>query len=1127
MPAPPPRKPSIPDTNDHKLCGFLLAVLSLNPPNQEQEHHEPEESPQLTIDSPLFLSSEGPNAGFRTGAGHLLSPVSNEPSLPSGQKQMTPNGSSSRKRRRVGHGGTSIVRHLHVLIANKCIRICARIIRVLEREVEGARAVVIVDVYLPLSLWSGWQFPKFGAMAASLFAHLSCNWEERNTLLEYPENYEKVIQGDGNRIWNPSDCHVLGCKVHCSRSGSKKKNPFELHEIFKNLPGLGMEKRSYYARIRSETAPLGSGIWDLSDDLLTGVLSALNPKDLIKVSATCRHLRSLAVSIMPCMKLRLFPHQQEAVKWMLQRERHAEVLPHPLYMDFSTEDGFHFYINSVSGEISTGAVPTITDFRGGLFCDEPGLGKTITALSLILKTHGTLAGPPSGVEVKWCSHNPDEQCGYYELSAKSNSTPSKITSSWKRLLGQNGRRGQISSDMFSPENKFEETPISSNSSKWALVLPTTHSTSSRDSLSKVRLSLQKTHFVRCTRSLTRVKRNLLETYGQESGLSHEEDKLEKEVHEKRSILSGPKAETWLKEGSFSFSPTSDNRKKPKNIHGGGSELNETWVQCDACSKWRKLSKDKSIPDSKVAWFCSMNSDPFHQNCTDPEESWDYSKSITYLPGFHNKEAPSGEEQNVSFFMGVLKEHCSLINNETKKALTWLANLSSDKLLQMETTGIAPPPSLNMVAVSGKDVHNYREIFQAFGLTKRVEKGVIRWFYPRNLHNLAFDLDALKIALTKPLDIFRLYLSRATLIVVPANLVEHWKNQIFRHVSPGQLRVYVWTDNKKPQAHNLAWDYDIVITTFHRLSIEWGRRKRSALMEVHWLRVVLDEGHTLGAGLNLTNKLQMAISLAASARWLLTGTPIPNTPSSQVAHLQPMLKFLHEEAYGDNQKSWECGILRPFEAEMEEGRMRLLELLRRCMISARKADLLTIPPCIKKITFLHFTEEHAKSYNELVVTVRRNILMADWNDPSHVESLLNPKQWKFRSNLIRNVRLSCCVAGHIKVTDAGQDIQETMDILVQQDLDPDSEEYVLIKYALLNGGNCIRCKEWCRLPVITPCMHLLCLDCVALDSERCTFPGCGHPYKMQSPEILTRPENPNPKWLFLKILLSCNHHINRF
>ncbi|KAL5730111.1 hypothetical protein ACHQM5_002978 [Ranunculus cassubicifolius] len=200
----------------------------------------------------------------------------------------------------------------------------------------------------------------------------------------------------------------------------------------------------------------------------------------------------------------------------------------------------------------------------------------------------------------------------------------------------------------------------------------------------------------------------------------------------------------------------------------------------------------------------------------------------------------------------------------------------------------------------------------------------------------------------------------------------------------------------------------------------------------------------------------------------------------------------------------------FEAEMEDGRSRLLELLQRCMISARKEDLRTIPPCKKNVVFLDFTEEHARTYNELAVTVLRNILMADWNDPSHVESILNPKQWKVRTALIRNVRLSCCVSGHIKVVEAGDDIQETMDKLVEeQGLEQFSEEYVFIKISITDGCHCFRCKEWCRLPVITPCRHLLCLDCVSMDSEKCTLPGCGRQYKMQSPKI--RAENPNPKW----------------
>ncbi|PWA66472.1 F-box protein [Artemisia annua] len=172
--------------------------------------------------------------------------------------------------------------------------------------------------------------------------------------------------------------------------------------------------------------------------------------------------------------------------------------------------------------------------------------------------------------------------------------------------------------------------------------------------------------------------------------------------------------------------------------------------------------------------------------------------------------------------------------------------------------------------------------------------------------------------------------------------------------PGQLHVYVWADRKKPLVRNIAWDYDVVITTFSRLSAEWrAHKKRSVLMQVHWPRVVFDK----------EKKHTDWISIHGIRAFL--------------GHLRLKWKRVGPDCYS-------------------------------------------------------YSGEHAETYNELVVNVRRNILMADWNDPSHVESLLNPKQWKFRSTLIRNVRLSCCVAGHINVTDAGEDIQETMDILVEMD-----------------------------------------------------------------------------------------------
>ncbi|KFK34687.1 hypothetical protein AALP_AA5G178200 [Arabis alpina] len=1100
---------------DHKLCGFLRAVVTVDSPDQ------------VSLGSSCFIFNDGSFTGFKSENGSMLSLI-NPKSLiseiaadegdhdglerestrksresPKSKKRVSSsksksvqrekNGSGKKKVRSIGmvNGSLSVVQQLHALVANKCLRIISRVVKADKGENGEERAVVLVDVYLPIALWSGWQFPKCKATAAALFKHLSCDWGLRSSILN-----GEIIWEEGNgrikAIWDLSDCHVFDCNLHCNAPDSPERRLFKLHEIFKSLPSPGNYDVLDSSRVSPSTDSCASGIWDLPDDVMISILMKLKPKDLISIAGVCRLLRSLAFVVVPCMNLKLFPHQQAAVGWMLERERKAEVFSHPLYLNFDTADGFSFYVNVVTSDIITEAAPMVNDFRGGMFCDEPGLGKTITALSLILKTQGTMADPPEGLPVIWCTHKGDKKCAYYEYT--SDQFTSNDMFNVKRFLSPSSCRSQLSLEAFRPLLDSKSMPHKKarlmDSDGQTYESQSSNFESGFDNPIPDSLDLE----AESRQSLGNVRKNLLHAYNGASELSE--------------VLEGERIGSWKKCDRISGCK----RKGPTD----SDVESDVWIQCDSCSKWRRKIDD-SAHVTGSAWFCSNNGDPAYQSCNDPEEN--------SVQGFYTKGAFGEENGNISFFTSVLRQHRSSVTSTVQKALIWLAKLPLEKLSQMETVGLPGPLVGSRL---NQDGLKFQRIFRAFGLMSRVEKGVTRWYYPKFLENSVFDSPALKVALCQPLDTIRLYLSKATLIVVPANLVDHWKTQIQKHVSPGQLRILIWTDHKKLSPDSLAWDYDVVITTFSRLSAEWNPRKKSPspLIQVHWLRVMLDEGHTLGSSLSLTNKFQMAVSLTACSRWLLTGTPTPNTPNSQVSHLQSLLKFLHEEVYGENLKFWEAGILRPFEAEMEEGRSRLLQLLQRCMISSRKKDLRMIPPCIKKLTYLNFVPGHARSYNELVATVRRNILLADWNDPSHVESLLNSKQWKFRSATIRNVRLSCCVAGHIKMTDAGHDIKETMDELLESGLDLSTEEYSSIENSLISGCNCKRCGEWCRLPVITPCRHLLCLDCVALDSERCTFPGCGYLYEMQTPETLARRENPNPKWPVPKDLIELQPSYNQ-
>ncbi len=56
-----------------------------------------------------------------------------------------------------------------------------------------------------------------------------------------------------------------------------------------------------------------------------------------------------------------------------------------------------------------------------------------------------------------------------------------------------------------------------------------------------------------------------------------------------------------------------------------------------------------------------------------------------------------------------------------------------------------------------------------------------------------------------------------------------------------------------------------------------------------------------------------------------------------------------------------------------------------------------------MTVLDFAPEHALSSNELVEVVKKNILLGDWGDEDHNESLLSMRNSKWGQEMLKNVR----------------------------------------------------------------------------------------------------------------------------
>ncbi|KAE9183262.1 hypothetical protein PF005_g22159 [Phytophthora fragariae] len=252
-------------------------------------------------------------------------------------------------------------------------------------------------------------------------------------------------------------------------------------------------------------------------------------------------------------------------------------------------------------------------------------------------------------------------------------------------------------------------------------------------------------------------------------------------------------------------------------------------------------------------------------------------------------------------------------------------------------------------------------------------------------------------------------SSACLIAVPDALVEHWAEQIEAHVMNQGLKTYVdkAVAGTLPNSKKLA-RYDVVIVSFSRMAKEWKlhrppsaletrrtprygfedqpdryldgsiRGEVSSLLSIHWLRVVVDEGHKLG-GRAPTQLMQMSRLLCAERRWVMSGTPSPNTlQSADLQYIHGLLVFLRNQPYGrPDGYAWSKAIARPFERNEPVGFYRLQFLLSRIMIRHTKDSIRDkLPRPIRHTVVVDPTPSEFKLYNAIAERVRANLVFRE-------------------------------------------------------------------------------------------------------------------------------------------------------
>lgn len=412
-------------------------------------------------------------------------------------------------------------------------------------------------------------------------------------------------------------------------------------------------------------------------------------------------------------------------------------------------------------------------------------------------------------------------------------------------------------------------------------------------------------------------------------------------------------------------------------------------------------------------------------------------------------------------------------------------------------------------------------------------------------------------------------SKATLLVVPGNLLNHWEEQIMMHVDlpyctngkePLIFHYYgsdsrtqkdirstltkcmengthfplIFIDKsgtkKLPHERFLSL-FSIVITTTQRLSSEWkngsfaDERKQEdgrfnaphlikspstqscSLLKIHWTRLIVDEGHAMGRG-KQNNAILFASWISAQRRWVMTGTPTPQTVAhSGLVNMNALLHFLQHDFFGSRlsgDQIWRNAIVRSWNDGNVASFFRLQALLSALMMRHTKLDIEELSPPRYRKTHAPLSLQETKTYNTIVCAIQSNLLLTSMNGKTKglQDSLLHRSQSKHAKMALHNMRLACTGGTRVIPTLTKQNFDETIDLLISHNVDPVSIKLVenyLHRAVAEELTSCMSCGIQLNTMLVMTCGHLVCSECVTTEMQTC--PVCEVPFNIDDFQLL--------------------------
>ncbi|KAI0093185.1 SNF2 family N-terminal domain-containing protein [Irpex rosettiformis] len=338
-------------------------------------------------------------------------------------------------------------------------------------------------------------------------------------------------------------------------------------------------------------------------------------------------------------------------------------------------------------------------------------------------------------------------------------------------------------------------------------------------------------------------------------------------------------------------------------------------------------------------------------------------------------------------------------------------------------------------------------------------------------------------------------SKSSLVVVPLSVLHNWEKQIQDHVKPGALTYCIYYGTGRNMSAADLQKYDVVITTYQSVTKEheaFGgstvasnkKRKTSdrALYEVKWKRIILDEGHTIR---NPKTKMAKACyGLTAQRRWVLTGTPIINSPKD----LGSLLSFLQICRPLDNEDFFKRMVLRPLKDATPEGAELLRGIMSQVCLHRKKEmqdkhgnPLISLPPVDHTVIPVTLTDEARELYDaiENLSKERVDSLLAQHGSAfsavvqSNVLSMLT----RLRQLALHPGLLPPNYLEKLKMT-IGHEDAAAASAPAQQITAADKVRLQgLLAQAIEDNEECPICFGVIAEPRITSCAHCYCLACI--------------------------------------------------